>query len=424
MQRLSANDLTMLATDKGQVPMNIAAVLEFAGVADAGAFVQTLAGRLMQIPRMRQRLLRPGFGSGPPLWVDADNIEVADHVHATRLPPTVLVCRRLDPDRPLWALYWSADGPAVTVVIVIHHVLADGMGGLAALGALVDGVSIPQVPRTPPPDPRRLRVDAHRRRIAALKRVPQAVREMAAGAREMGLTAARPKLLPTSSLLQPTSPARELRVVDADLAAVVAAAHREAVTVNDLILAAVAGCLEQLLATRGEHPPEVVISVPVSGRQDGADVGNEVGAVPIAVPTGLSREQRLRHIHRAMGRAKAQQRGSSAAVLGLVFRTLAAVGVGNYFVNHQRLVHTFETNLRGPSTALVISGTTLKRIVPIAINPGNVGVSFDVLSYAGRLTISVVACPRTVPEIDWVAQTLRAELDALCDGDAEGHRRG
>jgi diacylglycerol O-acyltransferase / wax synthase len=413
VQRLSANDLTMLATDKGQVPMNIAAALEFADVADAESFVQTLASRLIRIPRMRQRLLRPGFGAGRPLWVDADDLALADHVHATQLPPAVLVCRRLDPDRPLWALYWTVDGPAVTVVIVLHHVVADGLGGLGALGALVDGVSIPHAPGVAPPNVRQLRADAHRRRMAALKRAPQAMRETVAGAREMGLTVKRPKLLPASSILQPTSAARELRVVDLDLAPVVEASHRQAVTVNDLILSGVSGCLEGLLSKRGEHPPEVVISVPVSGRTGNADVGNEVGAIPIAVPTGLGQQQRLLHIHRAMGRAKSEQRGSSAAVLGLVFRTLATVGVGNYFVNHQRLVHTFETNLRGPSAPLVMNGKILERIVPIAINPGNVGVSFDVLSYAGRLTISVVACPRTVPEIDWVAETLRAELTAL-----------
>lgn len=413
MQRLSANDLTMLATDKGQVPMNIGAVLEFVGVVDASSFVQTLAVRLMRIPRMRQRLLRPGLGAGRPLWVDADDFEALDHVHETQVPPSDLVCRPLDPDRPLWALYWTANGSDLTVVIVVHHVLADGMGGLAALGALVDGVPVPQAPRVLPPDTRQLRADAHQRRLSALKRAPQALREMVAGAREMGLTAARPKLLPASSILQPTSTRRDLRVVDVDLAPVVAAAHRDDVTVNDVILSAVAGCLAQLLARRGEHPPQVVVSVPVSGRQRSTDVGNEVGAVPIAVPTALNREQRLTHVHRAMRRAKAERRGSSAAVLGPLFRTLAALGLGNYFVNHQRLVHSFATNLRGPSARLVISGTTLQRIVPIAINPGNVGVSFDVLSYAGRLTISVVACPRTVPEVDWVAETLRAELAAL-----------
>lgn len=404
----------VLATDAGQVPMQMAAVLEFGPVADVPALVATLGERLSGVPRLRQRLLRPGWGGGRPFWVDDAAFDLARHVQQSSLPAADLVCRRLPDQHPLWRMYYSGDGADLRVVIVLHHVLADGMGGLAALAALVDGVHA-ATPATPRPIPSRqeVRRDAVAHRRAVLRNAGATLRGLVAGMREMGVGSGRPTLVPRSSILRPTSGRRTLRTVDVALAEVVDAGHRRSATVNDVVLAAVAGTLEALLVRRGEHPPAVVVSVPVSRRTRPGELGNQVGAVPVAVPTGLHRSERLRHITASMTRAKTHQRGSSAQVLGVVFRGLAALGIGQYFVDHQRLVHSFETNLRGPDLPLLIGGQPLRRIVPIAVNPGNVGVSFDVLSYAGTLVIAIVACPRVVPEIDEVAGLLAAEMAAL-----------
>ncbi len=414
IQRLSPEDLTVLATDAGQVPMHMAAVLEFGPVMDVAALVATLGERLSSVPRLRQRLLRPGWGGGRPFWVDDETFDLARHVQQSSSPAGDLVCRRLCAEHPLWRMYYSDSGGDVRVVIVLHHVLADGMGGLAALAGLVDGVPVPQ-PRAPRPVPtrRQVRRDAVAQRRAVRSNAGASLRRLVAGMREMGLGSSRPTLVARTSILRPTSARRQVRTVEARLAEVVDAGHRQGATVNDLVLAAVAGSLEGLLDRRGEHPAQLVISVPVSGRTRAGELGNQVGAVPVAIPTGCSRQERLRHIVASTARAKGQQRGSSAQVLGVVFRGLAAVGVGQYFVDHQRLVHSFETNLRGPDQPLWMGGQRLRRIVPIAVNPGNVGVSFDVLSYAGTLVISIVACPRIVPEIEVVAGLLAAELAAL-----------
>ncbi len=387
--------------------MNIAAVLEFDPVERPSALVDVLTSRLASIPRMRQRLLRPGFAAGRPLWVDDPEFSLRNHLHNTDLPAEVLVCRRLPRMRPLWAVFWS-QGTVLRVVIVVHHVVADGMGGLAALAALVDGVPTPKQVPAPAPSRGELLRDAHRQRVRNLRQAPAFIRSLAAGVKEMGV--GRPSLVPRSSILQPTSGTRRMAVVEADLQTVVQQARRHGATVNDVVLSAVAGALGDLLAARGEHPDAVVISVPVSARPQPGDLGNQVGAVPVSVPVGLDRDQRLRQITAQTSRAKSQVRGSSGQVLSVVFRGLAALHIGQYFVDHQRLVHTFETNLRGPASEIVIGGQPVRRITPIAINPGNVGVSFDVLSYAGTLRVAVVACPRTVPDVERVAQVLQREL--------------
>ncbi len=422
-ERVGPDDLTILATDKGQVPMNIGAVLVFGSGWDALVVGQELADRLAGIRRFRQRLVRPGLAAGAPVWVDDPDFRAADHLGATDLlgagdllnRAADLVCTRLPMSRPLWRMHVFQGLPAggFAVVMVVHHVLADGMGGLAVLAALADGV--PTAPWSPQPGPttRELRRDAHRRRIAALRSSRATLRTLGQGLREMGFGRQRPSQVVPSSLLRPTSPRRTVRTVTVPLAPVVDAAHRHGATVNDVVLAGVAGTLFKVLAGRGESPGDVVISVPVSARSAGTELGNRVGAVPVAVPDIADPVARLRWILRRTQQAKSAQRGSSAIVLSWLFRILATLGVGQWFVDHQRLVHSFETNLRGPAEVLRLAGAQVEQIVPIAVNPGNVGLSFDVLSYAGGLTVALVADPEVVPEVAAVAQMLGEELATL-----------
>ena len=417
-ERVGSNDLTILATDHGQVPMNIGAVLVFES-GDGAQMLATFAERIAGVRRFRQRLVRFGALSGPPVWVDDPAFDLAHHLTSHDLQRSdvlfdraaEVVCRRLPRDRPLWAMHLFDGLPAggFAVVIVLHHVVADGMGGLALLGVLVDGVPAPRWTPSPLPTRREVVKDAARRRWAAVANLGATLRVTVSGLREMGFRGRRP--VPRTSLLRATTSRRRVRVVDTELVAVLDAAHRHGVTVNDLIVTAVADTLFDVLEERGERPAQVVVSVPVSARAAGTDLGNQVGAVPVVVPR--TPRSRLLSVAEQTRRAKQQPRGSSAAVLSVVFRSLAALRIGQFFIDRQRLVHTFETNLRGPEVAMRIGGTWLSQIVPIAVNPGNVGVSFDVLSYAGRLTISVVADPVVVPEVDRVAELLGSYLARL-----------
>lgn len=429
IERVGANDLTTLATDKGQVPMNIAAllVLEQAD-APAANVAMTIAERLTRIRRFRQRLCRPPLGAGAPVWVDDESFHLAAHVSRGSAEPVSeqaaldlasdLVCTRLPSGRPLWRLVWTPMLEGRTgVIVVLHHVLADGMGGLAVLTAIADEVLAMPAPCRPMPGPsrRELTRDAMRRRARAARDVARGLRRAVAGLREMGMGVRRPSVAARTSLTRRTSGRRVVRVVSVELLQVQVAGRRYGGTVNDVVVAAVAGALFDFLEGRDEHPRELVISVPVSARLSAAagELGNQVGAVPVAVPRSLDPVGRLRMVSARTTEAKGQQRGSSALVLSWLFRALAAVHLGQYFVDHQRLVHTFETNLRGPEQRLELAGARVQKIVPIAVNPGNVGVSFDTLSYAGELVVAIVADPGLVPDIDVLTRTLARELRTL-----------
>ena len=175
---------------------------------------------------------------------------------------------RLPRDRPLWAatlLIGEGDGRAA-LVLVVHHVLADGTAGLAVLGRLMDGAPSLPAPDFPRPAPSlvRLAVDTAASRVRSVGRLPVMVRRLTSAVIELG-PSLRTKAAPCS-LNRPTGTHRQVRTVRTDLTPVARLAHQHGATVNDVILTAITGALHLLLAERGEHMPGFVVSIPVSSR--------------------------------------------------------------------------------------------------------------------------------------------------------------
>lgn len=430
IERLSPEDLTTWLTDGGRAPMQIGAVLllEPSASIDDAAVLEALGPRLLAVPRLRQRLLAPAPLFGRPVWVDDVAFDLDRHLRtvACSTPGRTaellmlaadLVATRLPRDRPLWSatLVTGLDEDACALVVVLHHVLTDGIGGLAVLAALVDGAA-PEAPPAPGlhPVPSRgaLLADALRdrgRRLRAVGGVSRALRGALSAVR-----ATRVEPAPRTSLNQPTGPRRGAHLTTVALAAAQEAAHRHAATVNDLLLTAVAGALGQVAADRGERLPHVVISVPVAQRSGTSvsDLGNRVGAVPVTVATTGDHRWRLAETA-AASRAARMSTLAGSAVLGVVFRLLARLRLFQWAIDHQRLVTTFVTNLHGPSEELGVAGRRIRAVVPISVVAGNVTVAFAALSYAGRLSITVIVDPDAGPDGGAVATALQAELDAL-----------
>lgn len=96
-----------------------------------------------------------------------------------------------------------------------------------------------------------------------------------------------------------------------------------------------------------------------------------------------------------------------------VFRALVAIGAFRWFVEHQRMVTSFFTNVRGPAAPVRLAGAPVRHLVPLTTSSGNIGVSFAALSYAGDLAVTLTADPGVVPEADALAELLESELATL-----------
>ena len=93
-----------------------------------------------------------------------------------------------------------------------------------------------------------------------------------------------------------------------------------------------------------------------------------------------------------------------------MFRLLAAAGLLRWFFNHQHLVTTFVTDLRGPAEPLTLDGAALDAVLPIPETTGNIPVTFAALSYAGTLWLTVLSDPAVVPDVAVLTAALRREL--------------
>lgn len=451
-----------LAADRhARPPIQLGALLELDpgddGAADAQEVARVLRQRLATVPQLGRRLERARWGVGRPHWVrahdepevtvvelggggpapgrtaraasahDVEDRQLLDHF-------SDLVTTRLRADGPLWRAQVLADhrGRPLGVAFVAHHVVTDGVGGLSLLDALADPVvdpasservvrraaGVPPTVGVPPAAGGGSAAAVAERRPSRGRR--DGLRRLVWAARELGIR--RTQLADRCSLLQPTGPRRRLDVVDVELARVKAAARNLDATVNDLVLLVVSGALTRLLEHRHDPVGSLVASVPVSARETGRELGNAVGVLPVRIPAVADPQVRLVAIRAARSRLADGRRGSSSALLGPAFRLLATLGAVQCFVRHQRLVHTFETNVRGPVRQLAVAGTPVRRIVPMAVNPGNVTVSFGVLSAGGRLVLGVVTDPDHVPDRDVLVAAFTAELDRLLAQEARPAR--
>jgi len=194
-----------------------------------------------------------------------------------------------------------------------------------------------------------------------------------------------------------------------------AAAHAHQATVNDVVLSAIAAALHRLLLLRGERVDQFVISVPFSARRQASasDLGNQSGVIPLRVSGVGDPVRRLESVAEATRAAKQAPPGASTALLGPFFRLLAAAGLNRWFIDRQRLIHTFVSNLRGPERRLSFLQCPITRIIPLSAATGNVTVSFAVLSYAGDLAITLISDPDTCPDLYELRDVLEEELRAM-----------
>ncbi|WP_344983142.1 wax ester/triacylglycerol synthase domain-containing protein [Deinococcus rubellus] len=223
-----------------RTPPMVGAILFLGGDVEPAQLLAAICSRLTAVPRLRQRLVRLPLGWGRPIWVDDPDFRLADHVSVVECPApggreAVLgVAGRvftaaLPPDRPLWAATLvTAVGDGQTALIFgVHHVLADGLGGLALLAGLAEALSETPEGSFPRPAPPRAQLiaDAARTGIRAIGRLPVVLAGAVRSIKLFG-PALRTRLAP-SSLNQPTGGRRRFATVECDMNLVREVAHRQ-----------------------------------------------------------------------------------------------------------------------------------------------------------------------------------------------------
>ena len=448
-ERLGPVDAMFLDLEEPCAHMHVGGVLRFEGRPPRhDALVAHVASRLDRVPRYRQQLAPVPLHLGRPVWVDAASLDVAWHVPRLALPApgeaglkalaARFLAEPLDRARPLWrlALVDGLGEDRFALLSKTHHCVLDGIGGMDFLAAITDARPVaPAVAESAPWRPRPAPGPVARLAAAladALLRPARVVRdaltpgtdwrrkllELARGARPLAeLALSWPA--PRSPLDARVGPERAWETLSLDLAAVREVRAALGGTINDVVLAVVAGALRTLLAARAEPiPGELRAVVPVNVRPPSArgTYGNQVSLffcpLPLGEPVAV---ERLRKVSAATRRLK--ERGQAAGVVAferlgeLVPAVVAAEAM--QVVLAMRCFNLVVSNIPGPAEPRYLLGGELVACHPAIPLAAGQSLAIGLVSCGPKLDVGLLAGAERARDLPVLAAAMEAELAAL-----------
>lgn len=453
MQRMSGIDASFLYMEAPHVPMHTIkrVVLDMSDISGGYSFARVLSAlreRLDLLPALRWRALEVPLGLHHPVWIEDPDFRLEDHVHRISLPGGAgreldaltawVASPPLDRRRPLWDL-WVVEGlrdPSggrrrlVGFIARVHHALADGLASSEMLRrVMMEGVR--RRPKTRPqealPEPRELLKTAVREHIVQLTGLPRLLRETIASglrsrlqSRRAGVRTARLFAGPRTVFNRGISPRRAFLSLDFSLARFKQIRAAFSCTINDVVLAVVAGALRRYLHGRGERVDfPLVASVPATTSARRFASGNHVSSMYAALPVHLEGPvARLSAIVQATAAAKSAHRtfGEDMLMRWLEFSRRAPHALlWHHVLPHlsRPPIHLVVSNVPGPSAQLAIDGARLVHLASVGPLLEGVGLNVTVWSYVDTMCFSVLTCPDCVPDVRSLGEALRASLDDL-----------
>lgn len=451
-ERLSALDASFLYLDGPTTPMHISSLAVYEGPAPSTSELRRhLIGRLPLVPRFRQRLEVVPFGAHRPVWVNDPEFDLSMHLHRVALPgpggerelrgiAADILSKPLCRTRPLWEM-WLLEGLAhgrFAILSKTHHCLWDGVSGidlhsvLLDAGAQPDALPLDAAPPgvDPPPSRAQLWTKALRDHVTdglgAAREIVRAVRdprsamqaavEVATGSAALAGSLLRPA--PASSLNGALCSGRRYELGRASLDDLRALKGTFGATVNDAVLAAVAGGLHKWQRSRGMLPRDLKVMVPVSVRaqRERGLPGNRVVMLIVPLPVGDDDPvRRLRTIGTTMSAAKASAQISAGRAFVSASGLLPpqAVAAISRAQAAYRSFNLLVTNVPGPQFPLYLRGRRLLELFPQAPLAKRQGLSVAALSYDGRIGFGLLGDHALLPDLEVLASGIEESVDEL-----------
>ncbi len=188
-------------------------------------------------------------------------------------------------------------------------------------------------------------------------------------------------------------------------------------TVNDVLVAAMAGALRHYVETRGDNPEgkQIRAMVPVDIRAPhDTKLTNRFALVYLPMPIGIADPiDRLLETKRNMDAIKRSPEAlvTYQAIAGLgVLSDKIARSVRGYFAGKVSMVLT---NVPGPTRKLYFAGKPLDTIVFWVPQSGSIGVGISIFSYAGQVNIGLITDRGLAPDPDTIIAAFQTEFDKL-----------
>jgi WS/DGAT/MGAT family acyltransferase len=457
-ERMSRVDTAWLRMDNEVNLMMIVGVWLLTPGITYEALAERISDKLLKYDRFRQKVVEDTMGAS---WVADEQFDLGQHIVRHKLQRRRGQSERaalqelagrlsttpLDPSRPLWQFLFIETYEGGSALIArVHHCIADGIALISVMLSITDGG------KSPPSRRKRDAEDDENDWIAdylikpasdlAVKAigvygagVGKGIEMMADpaaplnGSLEMARIGAQVVSDVAAMALMPDDSATSLkgkatpgkRVAWGEplpLPEVKAVGQALGGSINDILLASVAGAIGSYLRDKGEDPTgkEIRAMVPVNLRplEKAWQLGNRFGLVPLVLPIGIANPiDRL-----AAVRARMQELKGGYQPL-LAFALLSVAGVLIKPVQHALLglfakkATAVMTNVPGPAVPLKICGRTLKQVMFWVPASGDIGMGVSILSYGGGVQFGLITDARMCPDPDEIVQRFRPEFEQL-----------
>ena len=416
--------------------------------------------KLLRYERFREIAVRDASGA---TWVGDDDFDIHRHVVREKLKRGrgqseraalqervgVLASQPLDPARPLWQFHLIDGYEGGSALIArVHHCIGDGIALISVMMTITDGGSDP---------PRRAKkrsggdigggdglagaalkaLDGLSSRAAGLAGAsldrsleiladPQqgivgALAGVKLGVKVMRDVAAFALMADDSPTLLKGRPSGVKRVAWGEpiaLAEVKAIGHALGCSINDVLLACVAGAIGAWLRDEGDDPSgkEIRAMVPVNLRplEDAWQLGNRFGLAPLVLPIGIANPvERVAAVRVRMSELKSSYQPMLAfavlAVAGQMVQSVQDALLGLFAKKATAVM----TNVPGPPVPLTFCGSTLRQTMFWVPASGEIGVGVSILSYGGGVQFGLITDEALCPAPQAIVDRFEPEFDKL-----------
>jgi WS/DGAT/MGAT family acyltransferase len=413
---------------------------------------EKLRARLDRLPPLRWRTVTTPLALNHPLWIEDAEFDLDYHVRRAALPapggPRELcelvgevASRPLDRNHPLWEL-WMIEGVAggqVAALTKIHHSIADGVASAEMLRRVLSPSPDEEeldptahwVSEAVPPKSERLRLAATDLAKFLAQAVPRMGRSLLRSHRLRGEhrragaeDPPKPYDAPPTLFNRPLSPQRRFAFTSLSLEAAKEIRSAFHCTINDVLLATVAGALRNYLFVRGELPGvPLIVSVPVSTSKEQRLFGNSTGAWYVNLPTHLEDPaERVRAVQHAVQVSREEFADTTGARLTDWMELFPPVILKQVFsrlplwllkAGRAPMANAIVSNVRGPSEELRYDGARMTAFYSVGPLLEGVAINITGWSYAGQMNLGLLACRDVVPNLWELAEQLDVAFEEL-----------
>jgi WS/DGAT/MGAT family acyltransferase len=449
-QPMSNVDTAWVRMEKPHSMAMIAGVFFFDEPLEFEPLKALIETRLLIYNRFRQVPVKDRL-SGRLRWETDRSFDMNYHVRKLQLPPpgdlqalqTVtgeLLSTQLDFTRPLWQIHVVEEYTQGGAMIVrLHHCIADGIALVQVLLSMT--TPTPETPwyrpAQPPPPRRSYSVIGSAARMA--NRTRRSTQELLRSGMHLiqdpeklkdvfNIGAACSLALNKLLMLGPDHPTllrgknglekRAAWSAPFPLEDVKRISKAMKGTVNDVLLAALAGGLGRYLEGRGESIAGVNIRslVPINLRppEETGGLGNYFGLVFLALPVGIKDPiRRLRVLKQRMDEIKDSPEAIVALgilnLIGLMPAALEEVFLRVFSMKASVVM----TNVPGPKETLYLAGKPIRGIMFWVPSPAELGMGLSIISYAGEVIVGVASDANLVPDPETVVKGFQDELTSM-----------